>query len=181
MKKLSIILCLIWMSLIFYMSSQNGTVSNDKSYTILKAVKEEYKKGKALIKDETGSKTENIKNMPVKASIGASAVKSIKANELTGRDKKLNVFIRKNAHIFLYLVLAALVSNALFTYNYRGKSALVYIMFLCLLYAVLDEFHQRFTGRSSLVSDVLIDFSGSLLGMALFYLAYYKIYRKRKS
>jgi len=42
------------------------------------------------------------------------------------------------------------------------------------------NFIQTFVpGRTSLVSDVLIDFTGSLIGMGLFYLAYYKIYAKR--
>lgn len=34
-------------------------------------------------------------------------------------------------------------------------------------------------GRTSLVSDVLIDFSGSLVGIGLFYLGYYKVFAKR--
>ncbi|MFW2488460.1 VanZ family protein [Clostridium chromiireducens] len=93
--------------------------------------------------------------------------------------EKLNYIVRKNAHAFEYIVLAFMVSNALFAFNKRGKKVGVYILFICLFYAVIDEFHQYFVpGRGSLVSDVLIDFGGSLIGVTFFYLAYYKIYRK---
>ena len=50
-------------------------------------------------------------------------------------------------------------------------------MFICLFYAVTDEYHQMFIpGRGSSVSDVLIDFGGALVGLGFFYLAYYKVY-----
>jgi len=178
MKKLSILLCLIWISFIFYMSSENSTISNDKSYTILNTVKQEYKKGKTIFNAETSSKGKNEGNIDRNTSTATLAARqNIKTNKPTARDAKLNLFIRKNAHVFLYLVLAILVSNALLNYNLKGKYALVYIMFICLLYAVLDEFHQSFTmGRSSLVRDVLIDFCGSLIGIAIFYFIYYKVF-----
>ena len=179
MRKLSFLLCFIWMSFIFYMSSQNSTVSNDKSYTILNTVKQEYKKGKEILSSEPSIKVKGKGNTAGSVSnYTLPAGKNIKTNKLTARDAKLNLFIRKNAHVFLYLVLAALVSNVFFTYNYKGKSALIYIMFITLWYAVLDEFHQNFTGRASLVSDVLIDFCGSLIGIGVFYLFYYKIFLK---
>ena len=95
------------------------------------------------------------------------------------RDEKINIFIRKNAHAFEYCMLAVFVANFLFLFGMKGKNALIYIMFICLFYAVTDEFHQSFVlGRGSLVSDVLIDFMGSLMGLGIFYLAYYKIYTK---
>ena len=87
--------------------------------------------------------------------------------------------LRKNAHAFEYALLAVIVSNLLFMVGLKGKNALTTIMFICLLFAVGDEFHQLFVpGRTSLVSDVLIDFSGSLVGIGLFYFGYYKIYIK---
>ena len=40
-------------------------------------------------------------------------------------------------------------------------------MLLCVLaVAVLDEFLQGFVGRTSLVSDIVLDFSGALCGIA---------------
>ena len=95
------------------------------------------------------------------------------------KENKLDYVIRKNAHAFMYMVLAFLVSSLFFVYNKRGKNAIVYILFICLFYAVTDEFHQSFVpGRTSLVSDVLVDFGGALIGLTFFYLAYYKIYER---
>jgi len=180
MKKLSILFCLLWMSFIFYMSSQSGKISSSQSYTILNLLKQESQSEIAVMKDEPDSKMENLDDELVKSKNGSSSSKkNIKANQHTSRDKTLNRIIRKNAHMFLYFVLAILVSASLFAYNYKGKFALVHIMFVCLLYAVLDEFHQSFViGRSDLVSDILIDFSGSLIGIGLFYFIYYKIHQK---
>lgn len=53
------------------------------------------------------------------------------------------------------------------------------IIFICLLYAVTDEFHQSFVpGRTSLASDIIVDFAGASIGLGLFYLFYYKIYKR---
>ena len=41
------------------------------------------------------------------------------------------------------------------------------LLFFALLCAVADEFLQSFTGRTSSVRDVLIDFGGALCGMLL--------------
>lgn len=98
------------------------------------------------------------------------------------RDDKLNKILRKNAHVFEYLVLSIVVSTLLFSLNLKGKSAIIYIMFICLFYAVTDEFHQQFIpGRSALISDVLIDFGGSIIGILIFYLFYYTAYKKLKT
>lgn len=59
---------------------------------------------------------------------------------------------------------------------------IIYILFICLFYAVTDEFHQSFIpGRTSLVSDILVDFMGAMIGLGLFYLSYYKIYKRKSS
>lgn len=164
MKKLSLILCILWMGFIFYNSSQSGANSNKISFSILNRTKTEYKELTGEKKVDVTSKNSPTKVLPT-----------------TAKEEKFNLFLRKNAHAFEYLVLAILVSAVLFAFNYKGKKAIIYIMFVCLLYAVIDEFHQSFVpGRTSLVSDVLIDFLGSLIGMVLFYLAYYKLYFSRK-
>ena len=79
-----------------------------------------------------------------------------------------------------------LVANSSFLFGLKGRNALFIIMFICLFYAVTDEYHQLFiAGRGSSIRDVLIDFGGAILGIEFFYLAYYKIYvrysfKKRK-
>ncbi|MBQ7339146.1 MAG: VanZ family protein, partial [Clostridia bacterium] len=46
-----------------------------------------------------------------------------------------------------------------------------------LLTAVTDEYIQSFTGRTSSVSDVLLDFSGALCGLGLTALTVYLVRR----
>jgi len=158
LRKLGIVLCLLSFGFIFYNSSTPSFLSNFRSYGIVQSLRD--------FKYVVEGKANSTKVKP-----GVIPISS--------RDEKINAIIRKNAHAFEYCLLAAVVSNLLFLCGRKGKNALVYIMFICLLYAVTDEYHQMFTGRTSLVSDVLIDFAGSLIGMGLFYLAYYKIYIKR--
>jgi len=101
---------------------------------------------------------------------------------LNNKKIRLEVIVRKNAHAFEYTVLAFLVSASFFSFEKRGRGIIIYILFICLFYAVTDEFHQSFvSGRTSRASDVLIDFGGSLIGMLLFYLAYYKLLVKKKA
>ena len=149
------------MGFIFLMSSTNGEISHQESTNVANLIK------KAEIKVKTKSENEIIN----KNTVGEQQVKW----------NELDHVIRKNAHGFMYMILAFLVSSVLFIFNKRGKDAIVYILFICLFYAVTDEFHQSFvSGRTSLVSDVLIDFGGALIGLTFFYLAYYKIYAEKK-
>ncbi|WP_080146638.1 VanZ family protein [Marinilactibacillus piezotolerans] len=81
----------------------------------------------------------------------------------------LHNFLRKNAHFFIYLLLGIIVKNALSTSGVNGVKAILLALIICAAYASTDEFHQRFIpGRTALVSDVLIDSTGSFLGI-IFY------------
>ncbi len=151
MKKLSIFLVILCMGFIFYNSSNTGLESNVKSYEILNKLKSE----KHVIENRTAVN-------PVKGTENEKIPSS-------KRDQKINLIIRKNAHAFEFMILAILVAAVLSSFNLTGKNALVYIMFICLFSAVMDEFHQIFVpGRTSSVIDVLIDFVGSLIGIAIF-------------
>ena len=163
MKKISIFLCLLWMGFIFYMSSNNGTISHWQSTKVVNIIEEAQTK----LQDKTENKTEVKKTQENK---NITAIKNTTENNL-------DHIVRKNAHAFMYMVLSFLVSSAFFAYNKKGQNVVVYILFICLFYAVTDEFHQSFiSGRTSLVSDVLVDFVGALIGLVFFYLCYYKIY-----
>ncbi|WP_258876408.1 VanZ family protein [Clostridium sp. CM028] len=158
LRKLSIVLCLLWMGLIFYNSSKPGSSSNLRSYEIVQSIRNN--------KNTLEGKNDLTKAKP-----------SVLPKSL--RDKKINILIRKNAHAIEYGILAVIIANFLFLFGLKGRDALFCIMFICLFYAVTDEYHQMFVlGRGSSVSDVLIDFGGSLIGLGFFYLAYYKIYAR---
>lgn len=156
MKKIVILLCIFWMGFIFYMSSNNGEISHEQSTKVVD-----------LIENKVPSQNSNITTNTNKNTVQTQQLK----------DNKLDHIVRKNAHAFMYMVLAIFVSCMFFYFNKRGKGIIIYVLFICLLYAVTDEFHQSFVpGRTSLVSDILVDFGGALIGLTLFYLMYYKIY-----
>jgi len=162
LRKIIIILCIFWMGFIFYMSGTSGEISHQESTKIVD-----------LIKDSQVKLMDN-------ADSGNSNVDENTINAKQVEDNKLDFIIRKNAHGFMYMILAFLVSSAFFAFNKRGKDAIVYILFICLFYAVTDEFHQSFVpGRGSLVSDVLVDFAGALIGLTFFYIIYYKLIRRK--
>lgn len=153
------------MGVIFYNSSASGIVSNERSINLLNKVRSVYHI----------TKLNNAGKPQTSTPITASSNKIIKLQ--SSHLEKLNIILRKNAHAFEYIVLAMLVCNAFFINKFKGKGAVVYVLFICLFYAVTDEFHQLFVpGRTSLVSDVLIDFTGALIGLGLYYFLYYKIY-----
>jgi len=153
------------MGFIFYNSSISGIVSNERSMIVLNKVKSIY------------HRTEPVLVIKPQAPAITSSNKNIKLQN--SHIENLNLIIRKNAHAFEYMGLAILICNAFFINKFKGKGAIIYVLFICLLYAVTDEFHQLFVpGRTSLVSDVLIDFTGAIIGLSLFYFSYYKIYFK---
>ena len=90
-----------------------------------------------------------------------------------------HLFIRKNAHFFVYLILGLLVFRALLKSKpFCIRTGLIALL-ICFLYAVSDEFHQLFVpGRSGQISDVIIDTSGAITGLAL-YSAYFG-FKQRK-
>ena len=82
---------------------------------------------------------------------------------------KLIFIIRKCAHVSEFFILGILVINLVSKYNVKHIYLISFIV--CVLYASIDEFHQLFVpGRSGLVTDVLIDLIGVVLGLLLVFL-----------
>ncbi|MDS0525599.1 VanZ family protein [Clostridium sp. SHJSY1] len=156
-KKISVLLCILWMGFIFYNSSQNGNESNGLSYKIIDKI--------ISIKQEV---TERGNKFLVYA--GPNEAKESNSNVRVA----LNLNIRKVAHGFEFFILAVLIANAYFAHNKKGKNVIINILFIVLFYAVTDEYHQIYVkGRHSCVEDVIIDFIGGIIGMTLFYCWYY--------
>ncbi|QIB69118.1 hypothetical protein Ami103574_07200 [Aminipila butyrica] len=83
--------------------------------------------------------------------------------------KKIDFMMRKSSHFIEYVVLSILLLNAAIIYKIKTKDAIIYVLFLCLLLANLDEFYQGFiNGRNSSVKDCLIDLGGSVSGVLLY-------------
>lgn len=177
MKRIiSILLCVLWMGFIFYNSSENGTDSNGLTYKIVDK----------LISISEQIQKEDTNNVVVYASPKAINIKNTSFNFsikdiLRGDRESLNKQVRKAAHAFEFLVLALLLCNAFFTWNFKGRKAIIYILFIVLFYAVTDEFHQIYViGRGSSVKDVLIDFIGGIIGTILYYTCYYLVRKIKK-
>lgn len=82
----------------------------------------------------------------------------------------LHYYVRKLAHVTLYLVLCLVVMNALYHGGFRGRALFVRALIICIFYASLDEGYQSFTGgRSGRITDVFIDSIGITIGIMIGY------------
>lgn len=79
----------------------------------------------------------------------------------------IHVVVRKGAHLFEYAMLGSLLYLLFKCFKQREHNCWIYALFLVLLCATMDEFFQSFVGRTSSVRDVLIDFSGGILGISV--------------
>ena len=79
----------------------------------------------------------------------------------------LHVLVRKGAHLFEYAMLGSFLYLLFKCFKQREYNCWIYALFLVLLCATIDEFFQSFVGRTSSVRDVLIDFSGAIIGLSV--------------
>lgn len=78
---------------------------------------------------------------------------------------------RKAAHLLAYLTLGWLTARATHTADRVARPGLV-AWLIATGYAATDEVHQRFVpGRSAELTDVLLDATGALVGVGLYWLA----------
>ena len=82
---------------------------------------------------------------------------------------------RKAAHLFVFAVLALLMTSAASAFKLPRPAVVGFL--IAAAYGGLDEFHQSFVvGRSPLITDVLIDATGALIGVA----AWWYLSRRRE-
>ena len=227
-KKLSIVLCILWMGFIFYNSSQPGNQSNEKSIKVLNMIKEFQDNALDMIrKIINGNNSSSLNGYIVynestreiivpnstvnwgKCWINSDNVESISSNRIKinkvtqesndifknrmisidksdiknllikVRDRiksfvyehfnNFNVFVRKSAHAFEFLVLAILLLWAMACHEIKGMKAVIFTLLIVLFYAMTDEFHQLFvSGRGASINDVMIDFIGGVIGSILY-------------
>lgn len=138
------IITIFWAIMIFMFSSEPADMSNKTSIGF----------------------TETVITFLVKADLIDIPVSSLGAEEFIHNiAEKINHYIRKLAHFSAYLVLGVLVYNLLLCY-FNSKKSILSALLICLLYAISDEIHQLFVpGRAGQIKDVLIDFSGTTLGV----------------
>jgi VanZ family protein len=82
---------------------------------------------------------------------------------------------RKMAHLFVFAVLAFLMGSAASAFRLPRPALIGFL--IAAVYGALDELHQGFVvGRSPLVTDVLIDAIGALIGVT----AWWYLDRRRR-
>lgn len=129
-----------WMIVILAFSSDSGQASNKKSAEVLRRVEP------TLVQVENTAKVSVV------------------------NEDKLNLYIRKNAHVFNYFVLAILCYLVLKHLGLKGKRAYITAYCLATAFSMMDEFYQTFVpGRTGKFQDVMIDNIGVVLGICLVY------------
>lgn len=77
----------------------------------------------------------------------------------------VDYIVRKGAHLFEFCLLGIAVMHTVFVVGERfGRNVVGYGFFCVLMIAVIDEYIQSFSDRTSSVGDILIDFAGACVG-----------------
>ena len=81
---------------------------------------------------------------------------------------ELHHIIRKCAHFTEFALESFFVAKTLSAFKVRRQTWLAYALLIGLLTAVIDENIQLYSiGRSGQVTDVLLDFSGTIVGVVM--------------
>ena len=80
----------------------------------------------------------------------------------------LEHLVRKCAHFGEYALLGFTLAVPMYTYRIRKFWLPLFAELFCIVYAMLDEYHQTFSyGRSPQLSDVVLDSCGALFGILI--------------
>lgn len=160
MKRIGLILSIGWMCFIFYQGTQVGEASLAKSDFIVTRIMnvidwwEDHFPKKEDVPTPSAVETSNP-TTPTPPSIDPK----VKLQQT------LSYVVRKSAHFIEYLILGILLYLILGIFDISVINQGIYALFVVLLCAVFDEYFQSFLDRTSSVSDVLLDFSGGLVGI----------------
>ena len=147
------ILVLVWMTTVFIFSSQDGTQTLNTSGAFIHAVESTVKNEGAHVESNTNS---------------------------NNNTDEIQLFVRKNAHYFLYLTGGIILSAFFYAQNKANRRYTLYTIVTGIVYSMTDEFHQKFVqGRTSSIKDVGIDSLGVITGVVIFILIIY-VLRRRK-
>ena len=140
-----------WGMLIFYFSSQPSKISYGQS-------------GRAVKIIEKLNDLFDITDMK----LYKSAELFFRDILLRGRYKTPNALVRKSAHFGIYLIMGMICSSFGYIYSKKILIALLLGTSLPVTIAVLDEFNQKFVGRTSSLDDVILDGVGAFTGTMVF-------------
>lgn len=138
-KKITGIITIVWMAVIFAFSAQpaiqSSQVSGGVGYRIAEWESDFFRQDKTKA-------------------------------ELYAQAESMQLFIRKGAHMGEYALLALFLCFHLRYYPISKKQLILLALAITAGYAAADEFHQLFVpGRAGRLSDVCIDSLGGILGI----------------
>ena len=147
---------LVWMLVIFYLSSQTAQVSNRLSREMTSII---------------------VKILSLFSKI------SIETSTMQSWFDMMNNTVREYAHGTIFFILILLLCNAFSKSGLQGWKLYAFSIAFCAVCACLDELHQIFVqGRGAQVEDFLMDCTGVLLGLALYIIITWSMgIRKHKS
>lgn len=133
---------LLWLVLMFYLSSQPAVQSDELSKKVTEIIIEK---------------------------VGALVPLDFETSTTADLVARFNHVVRKFAHFGIYFVLGLFVMNAFRRSGISGFKGFLFSLVFCILYAISDEIHQVFVpGRGAQVTDVLIDSVGSFVGIGMY-------------
>ena len=125
--------------------------------------------------EESGSRSADVTDAILK--ITHPNLDSLSREEQQSIEASVHHLVRKTAHFLEYAFLAFLTTCLLLwlkhfsVFRIRPRQVWVFPAALGLLYAISDEVHQIFSHRGARVTDVLIDFAGTLFGVCMVHVA----------
>lgn len=125
--------------------------------------------------EESGSRSADVTDAILK--ITHPNLDSLPREEQQSIEASVHHLVRKTAHFLEYAFLAFLTTCLLLwlkhfsVFRIRPRQVWVFPAALGLLYAISDEVHQIFSHRGARVTDVLIDFAGTLFGVCMVHVA----------
>ena len=152
LKIISTIFVLVWMITVFIFSSQDGTQTLNTSGAFIQVIDSTLNN----VESNNTNKTDTVNTQD-------------NNNKKYNYSQELQTFVRKNAHYFLYTVGGIILSVFFYAFLKGNKKIYAFAILTGMLYAMSDEFHQRFVeGRTSRITDVGIDTLGVITGTILF-------------
>lgn len=132
----SLFMAIGWMLLIISFSSDPADISSSKSKAVLERVEPAVEKMEESLKIQIAD------------------------------DGRLHFYVRKNAHMFNYFVLAVLVATCIRMSGVKGFRSYILAYIIVTLFSAVDEYYQTFIpGRSGEVRDVMVDNVGVVMGL----------------
>lgn len=167
--RFGVIFIILWIALIFYFSSQPPSTSHEQS-------------GRFVYIFQRVNDLFDISESTFFSKIETFIFEGL----FDDKYKSTNAKVRKSAHFGIYFVLGSLVTGASWLYTKKWFATFLMGISIPTTVAVLDEFNQGFKGRTSSISDVILDMFGSIFGtiFVLFFIFAWVVYirlRKRRS